>query len=748
MFTDFIFILQWWVVLFVLGLIFLPLTRLVLKNSPDSFYIFSKILGVALVSYAAFILGLLHILPFTLFSILGIVICFLLANAFIIKKNFSFSDFKITKIIVFEEVLFFVGLCAWAYVRAHEPSIHSLEKFMDYGFLNSILRSTYFPPKDMWFTPFSINYYYFGHVTTAVLTKLSGLPSNITYNLMIATLFAFTLTGAFSLVFNLLEKMGIKKAFMGGLLGGLLLSIGGNLHTLYAFFSPYTGDHPVPFWTLQFLPLSYPNAYWYPNATRFIPFTIHEFPLYSFVVSDLHGHVIDIPFVLFTLALTFSILTQKAVGKLQIVILSLFLAIMYMTNAWDGLIYLLLSCIIFFVLQLHHIQVVPKKARSFFPQKIRNIKTFLLEFGLIAGGTALLFVFFTLPFSVHFKPFVSGIGVVCAPNALTDIKLQKTQTGEFIPGKVGPLLFEKDHCQKSPIWQLATLYGFFYFYVICFLLVLLKKVWGRRNKTHATQKTYSYSLPPNTSNTFIVILIIVSTILIAVPEFLYAKDIYPAHYRANTMFKLVYEAYIMLTISATYIIVYLISKKQKFKLLSLRSIFIAITILLLSLVFVYPYFAIKSYYGDLNEYKGLNGTNYLLPLHPGDLEAISYLNEHLSGQPVILEAQGDSYTDFGRISSNTGLPTVLGWTVHEWLWRGSYDTPAPRIEEVRKMYEENESVVLPLLKKYNVSYVVVGDLEREKYPRLQESIYKKLGKEIFKSRDLKTTIYQLPNYLN
>src|SRR5258708_38797604 len=33
------------------------------------------------------------------------------------------------------------------------PDIHGLEKYMDYGFVNSILRSQYFPPKDMWFTP-------------------------------------------------------------------------------------------------------------------------------------------------------------------------------------------------------------------------------------------------------------------------------------------------------------------------------------------------------------------------------------------------------------------------------------------------------------------------------------------------------------------------------------------------------------------------------------------------------------------
>ena len=45
------------------------------------------------------------------------------------------------------------------------------------------------------------------------------------------------------------------------------------------------------------------ERYWYANATRFIPFSIHEFPSYSFVVSDSHGHVLSIPFVLLLIGL-------------------------------------------------------------------------------------------------------------------------------------------------------------------------------------------------------------------------------------------------------------------------------------------------------------------------------------------------------------------------------------------------------------------------------------------------------------
>jgi uncharacterized membrane protein len=164
--------------------------------------------------------------------------------------------------------------------------------------------------------------------------------------------------------------------------------------------------------------------------------------------------------------------------------------------------------------------------------------------------------------------------------------------------------------------------------------------------------------------------------------------------------------------------------------------------LLLVLVSLYPYSAIKSYFGDLKTYYGLNGTNYLKINYPNDYEAIQWINKNIQGQPVILEAQGDSYTDYARVSANTGLPTVLGWTVHEWLWRGTYDIPAPRIPEIQKLYESKDvKETKALLDKYNVSYVFIGDLERQKYSNLNDEKFKLLGKIIFKKGN--TEIYKI-----
>src|SRR5579872_4574995 len=371
-------VFQWWCVLFLIGIIFLPFVTKLFASFFDKGYIFAKIVGLIFISYVMMVLGSAHIAPFTLPTLLGILLFSLLIQGIIAQKTqFIPVVAKTWKIFLSEEVIFFVALFFWSYIKSFQPDIHGLEKFMDYGFINSILRSTYFPPKDMWMTPLSINYYYFGHLMTALLTRLTLLPSNITFNLMLASLFAFTFTQGFSLGANFVYlfkkhaqvKIRVVSLFFVGLITAFLLTFGGNLHALYTFFTPYQNDNPVPPTQLVFSPMTFPNQYWYPNATRFIYHTIHEFPIYSFVVSDLHGHVLDIPFVLATIAFLFSVYSTKDLSsmggngvfkisttltywKKEIIFLSFMFAIMYMTNAWDGAIYFLLTILVFIAILL------------------------------------------------------------------------------------------------------------------------------------------------------------------------------------------------------------------------------------------------------------------------------------------------------------------------------------------------------------------------------------------------------------
>jgi len=130
-------------------------------------------------------------------------------------------------------------------------------------------------------------------------------------------------------------------------------------------------------------------------------------------------------------------------------------------------------------------------------------------------------------------------------------------------------------------------------------------------------------------------------------------------------------------------------------------------------------------------------------LYSDDYKTIVWLNNNVSGQPNILEAVGDSYTDYERISMATGLPTIEGWLVHEWLWRGSFDEPGKRQTEVQTIYESKDiSQTKELLNKYHIKYLIVGEMERQKYPNLNQEKLTSLGKKVFESSQ--TAVYELP----
>ena len=99
----------------------------------------------------------------------------------------------------------------------------------------------------------------------------------------------------------------------------------------------------------------------------------------------------------------------------------------------------------------------------------------------------------------------------------------------------------------------------------------------------------------------------------------------------------------------------------------------------------------------------------------------------------MVEAVGDSYTNFNAISVFSGVPTIEGWRVHEWLWRGGYESVSLRESDVREIYESRDSKkIAELLKKYAVGWIVVGDDERGMY-QINEIGLLSLGKKVFES---------------
>ncbi|MCX6730967.1 MAG: DUF2298 domain-containing protein [Candidatus Roizmanbacteria bacterium] len=684
--------LQWYFALLCIGIVFFGITKKIFSSFFDQGYAFSKTIGILLLSYGVFLLGNLHIAPFTLTTLVILLCIALIVGIVIHKKKKKKTPWKI---IIFEELFFLVCLFFWTYVRGQEPSIHGLEKFMDFGFMQSILRTTYFPPLDMWYSKLPINYYYFGHLAGAIQIRLSGVPAEVGYNLLLATIFAQSMATTFSLVTQIVFSFGkkVKLAVIFGLLGSWILNFGGNLHTIYLFTSGYPAEKPIPFW--EILSGYNPIKYWYPNATRFIPFTIHEFPSYSYVVADLHGHVFDILFVLLTLAILFVFFTHKNDKKHSVhinpyiftTIIGFMCAIHYMTNAFDGPIYLLLTMV--FLFTMFHFS-----------------KTFVTHLAVLFVS----FFAFSLPFSIHFKPFVTAIGMNCSPSFLTGI------------GKIGPFIFERGNCQPDELWMLFVLWGFFFISFILF-------IWGKAAEQYKEHLTDDY----------IFILFAFGIFLILIPEFFYIKDIYPTHFRANTMFKMGYQAFMMMSIASTYTFFVISRTTSRYKII--KKVIWLIPFLFVG---IYMFYAAPSYYGMLDKTPQLNGARWLSAQNTDTQEIITYLNKHITGQPVILEAQGDSYTDFNHVSAYTGLPTVAGWWVHEWLWRGSADAVGKRIPDVNTLYESKDlDMTKRLIQKYDISYIIVSSLERQKYKELQEAKFLNLGKKIFESSNGFGALYQL-----
>lgn len=161
-------------------------------------------------------------------------------------------------------------------------------------------------------------------------------------------------------------------------------------------------------------------------------------------------------------------------------------------------------------------------------------------------------------------------------------------------------------------------------------------------------------------------------------------------------------------------------------------------------VIIYPIYSIPSYYGNLNRPVELDGSLWINSFSPEDAEIINYLNKNVQGQPIVLEAQGDSYTDYDLISAYTGLPTIAGWWVHEWLWRGSADVVGSRIPDIVNIYESDDlNLTKNLLQKYHVQYVVVSKMEKQKYINLQENKFLKLGTLKFRTSNGVGALYQI-----
>jgi len=772
-------VFRWWLIIEVLGLITLPLTVRLFRHLPDRGYALAKPLGLLLVSYGLWIgatFGLLH------HSVGGIVFSILAVGAFsvwfYIREKQDSNPFVLLPerkwAIAASEALFALAFGLWSFYRAYNPEIAGTEKPMEFGFLNAILRSETFPPHDPWLSGFAISYYYFGYLMMAVLTRLSGVPSSIAFNLGIALLFALTVTGAFSLVYNLTkgseQTAGKPLPFIFyGLLGSVLVAIAGNLEgaleVLYA-----KGIGPAGFWrwldlkelgeaptTNTWLPTRY---LWWWRASRVIHDrdllgndieVIDEFPFFSFLLGDMHPHVLALPFVLLALALAFNwLLSRRRLNWPELSLTALSLGALGFLNTWDFPIYLFIA-VAAYAVQRYRVHGTASTA-------------WLKDVGSTAFLLAILGFAFYLPFYLGFQSQAAGL----LPTLFTITRLNQYLVifGLFIFALLGFLVarvrellsWQEQARALFRTWLRVLLWtGILPLLAMsaailpvlvtergrAFLQSVLdsepvRRMIGQQTLGSLLLKSlelrlsnpwffllsvslialvvvlilYESRLPPHESRTFVLLMSFTALVLTFSVEFVYLRDLFGT--RMNTIFKFYFQAWVLLAVSSAFCVYYLTGRGQagwarSLWLVGFGALFLA--------SMVYPLLASYTKADGFRGRPTLDGTAYMAHHNPDDDAAIQWLNENVEGAPVILEATGGSYSYYGRVSSQTGLPTLLGWDWHEVQWRGSGEEGNKRKPDIDTIYGSFDArAALTLMDKYGIKYVYVGPLERSRYP--------------------------------
>ena len=714
----------WYLLALVLGAVAMPLTGRLFRRFQDRGWMFSKVTAIAVSGFLTWFLVAVKIIKFT--TMTCIVVTLVCAAASLIlycreqKAGFECIPFAHLDLVYAEELLFFAAFLLWTYFAGFHPAAYGTEKFMDYGFMEAMMRSKTLPATDLWYSQGKINYYYGGQYFAVFLTKLSGAKVELTYNLMRTFVAGLAFAMPFSLVHQMVtDRLGKtrsrwKKALpsVTGILAGISVSIAGNMH--YVVYGQI-----IPF--IQKLKGEEVSSYWFPDATRYIGFnpdvedkTIHEFPCYSFVLGDLHAHVVDIMFVLLLLGLLYAWMKKVRTTELsgesmsrrefwkkqllmpQLLATGALLGMFHWTNYWDFVIYFVVTC-----------------GAALFMNIIGQKGKIRWALGVTAAQAAEILILATviiLPFTLQFD------------------------TSNMVQG----IALAQHHSLPH---QLLVLWGLPGILTILFVVsLLIEKLRGAEQKSLYHLFT-SIRLP----DLFAVLMGLCAIGLVLIPELVYVRDIYEnRNARANTMFKLTYQAYIMFGMTMIYAIFRLlvIGKNKILKVLAFIGLFL--------FVWTCGYFgnSVHSWFGEVwkpSQYKGLNATAFLETDFPEDVNGIRWLKENISDAPVVLEANGDSYSEYERVSAMTGLPTIMGWYVHEWLWRGNLSDLNAKIEEIQEIYTStDETRVKELLEEYNVSYIFVGSCERNKYGAdMNNDLLKSLGEVVFQDSEYPTYIVKI-----
>lgn len=813
--------ISWYFIISILGWLTFPLAHFLFPALTDRGYTLSRAAGLLVWAYVFWLLASLGIAQNDIGGIL-------LALALLVgvsvwsavgRQSSIFSFLKEnTALVITTEILFLIAFAFLAVVRSANPELNGTERPMELAFINGILRSPVFPPQDPWLSGYAISYYYFGYVMTAMLARISGIPGSMAHNLMTSLIFALGAIGSYGILYSLLSRSKIEnnKSPIGkSLLAPLFLLLVSNFGTLLEIFhqiglfwvkDPATEQYSSRFWTwldmkelsqvpsLPFHGLPLDRYLWWWRSSRILqdydmlkrPLeVIDEFPFFSFLLGDLHPHVLAIPFNLLAIAVALNLFlggwrgTIKLFGaRLHInyvgfLFSALVIGGLAFLNTWDILIAatLIVAAYIFF----------RANEDGWSWERVEDLLLFALPLGILS-------IVLYFPFYLGFSSQAGGVlpnlmyptrgmhlwvmwGTLLIPIFAYLIYLwrgEKVSSNwklgfslglgfafflwifSWTIGLIGSYT-EKDFVMNFLTSQGMTAAQFFnatslrrLSYItslITLLAVLIPALAHLFAGNHEVESSIEYRqskiVNQEFAPQFILLILTLGTLLILVPDFVYLRDNFG--YRINTVFKFYYQAWMLWSLVAAFATAYLLQ--------NLRGVMSLIFRVVIGLVIfsglLFPAFGLLTKTNGFKPVYGFNLDDFdrVSRENPDEAAAITFLQTVPDG--IIAEAVGDSYrSEYGRISAYTGLQTVLGWPGHEDQWRGGYAPQGSRRDDITRLYttirwEEAQLI----LKQYNIRYIYIGNTERTTLP-VNEEKFQTYLKPIFQQGGV--VIYEVP----
>ena len=783
-------VLLWWLAVFLIGVIAWPLTYIAFAHLPDRGYAFSKGVGLLVVAYLAWIVPSLRLWINDLPLILTALAVTLLLNAWLARQFWpSFANFvrKHARLLLVYEGLFAAAYLFFVFIRLLNPDLwqpwNGGEKFMEIAYLNATVRSPYFPPYDPYFAGGTLNYYYWGYQIVNVLIKLTGITPTVAFNLAVPTLFALTVVAACGLVYNMVARWARPLALQVGAIGAAFVALFGNLDGLglilrnLAQVSDSTFESKTFPWLQTWVralkglarvwngEVDLPKYnYWDPS--RVIPFTINEFPYWSFLFADLHPHMMGIPFTIIFLGLAFNVLLSyrhtwfeasderpgpRELGRaflygfLQFGMLPLTLGALAVINTWDLPTYLGIIAVALFLRQW---------------RRRRGIQ-WSLWFLQVLVIAVLAYVFFR-PFFVNYAPTAaSGVGWDPQKTSLGKwlniwglwlflaftflaaeiVRRDRFPIARWVRGLV--VYYERlpQYTQRvtrlcptlRPCYAIASL-----------LLLATAALWLMDYRVPAVLLLPIVlfgilTLRWNTHSgiTFATLMVFTALLVLFGVEFVYLKDHLQGgdFRRMNTLFKFYIQAWVLLAL-ATAVALPRIWERLPHWSPRVRTLWhVAFTLLVMaSLTFLVVGTAARvddrfpeglSERPPLGTLDGMAYMKYGVYTWPTpeyrielkwDYEAIRWLLDNEPRVVPIAEARLDYYREGGtRVASFTGLPTFMG--LHQMGEQRYGWQTGPRQSLALEFWNTPDITrTLDIIEQIGIRYIYVGQLERQQYP--------------------------------